>query len=316
MTQGRRSLVPFVDGRSGAPRDALSQAIILASSADLAWPGIHVEYGHNGPWAVDDLGVTQHYLALNTDPEPLRFEVKGPSGFSEVVLPPGSVWFCPAGDSFTHRVPVPCSFALVTLDPGRVNRLLEERRATLRRSYGLVQPQIEHLLRVLVAEADRGGPSGLTFVEALGAALAIQIVDAFGARPPARAEPRGALPPARVRRVIELIEANLELGVSVEAMAAEVGLSPAHFTRAFKQATGRSPHQHLIAARLEQARAALTRSDARLSEVALRFGFADQAHFTRMFRRHFGITPGQLARRGAGRQGASSEERAPRPPTT
>jgi AraC-like DNA-binding protein len=44
--------------------------------------------------------------------------------------------------------------------------------------------------------------------------------------------------------------------------------------------------------RLERARRLLEQPDAALSDIALRSGFADQAHFTRFFKREFGVTPG------------------------
>ena len=64
--------------------------------------------------------------------------------------------------------------------------------------------------------------------------------------------------------------------------------------RAFKESIGRAPHQHLMRLRLERARRLLDAPGAALSDVALRTGFADQAHFTRFFKRQFGVTPGAL----------------------
>ena len=79
--------------------------------------------------------------------------------------------------------------------------------------------------------------------------------------------------------------------------AQEAGLSPTHFARAFKETMGRAPHQYLLALRLERARRLLETTRATLSDIAQRTGFADQAHFTRLFKRVFGTTPGALARR-------------------
>jgi AraC-like DNA-binding protein len=59
---------------------------------------------------------------------------------------------------------------------------------------------------------------------------------------------------------------------------------------------GRAPHRYLLSLRLERARRWLERPGAGLSDVALRAGFADQAHFTRHFKREFGVTPGALQR--------------------
>jgi AraC family transcriptional regulator len=55
---------------------------------------------------------------------------------------------------------------------------------------------------------------------------------------------------------------------------------------------GLAPHRYLLMRRLERARRLLDTPDAVLSDVALRTGFADQAHFTRLFKREFGVTPG------------------------
>ena len=123
---------------------------------------------------------------------------------------------------------------------------------------------------------------------------------------------RGGLAPAARRRVLALMAARVEQGVSVDALAREAGLSPAHFARAFTRSLGRPPHQHLLALRLERARALLEAADARLSDVALRAGFADQAHFTRAFKRAFGVTPGAVLRgRSAARRGSKAARHGP-----
>src|SRR5438445_462120 len=95
---------------------------------------------------------------------------------------------------------------------------------------------------------------------------------------------------------LEVIDARLDARLTVDMLAREVGLSPAHFARAFKETVGRAPHQYLLWLRLERARRLLELCDADLSDIAQRTGFADQAHFTRLFKRAYGITPGALTR--------------------
>jgi AraC family transcriptional regulator len=294
-----KSAVPFLDSRSHVPVDALGGASVVVSSAELGWSGVVVEAGSKDSWEVDDLTIAHHYLALNVDEIPLIVEVKGPRGFRRVVLEPGSVWVCPAGDPFTHRVRAPCSYALVSIEPEHFGRLLGEpaTRHELRRDYNIKSPQMEHLVKALVAEADRRNPSGLPFVEALVTALSLQLVQHVGVHAPIPEPARGGLSATARRRVLELIDAQLADGVSVAELAREAGLSPTHFARAFKQSVGRAPHQYLLAARLERARRMLDIPEASLSDVALRTGFADQAHFTRLFKRRFGVTPGAVLRR-------------------
>jgi AraC family transcriptional regulator len=300
------SEVPFIDPRTGRPVEALAQARTLATSAGLGWAGIHAEAGTNGPWKVRDLAVGAHYLALNTDDVPLTFSVERAGRAEQVTLAPGAVWFCPAGQSFTHDVPTDCSYALVTLAPEKLAQLTRAESVRLQRGYGVRLGQFEHLMRALVEEARTGGPGGVGFADAVAAALAAKLVETFGTAREADELRRAGLPPERLRRVRALVEASLRDGgeaPSVAVMAREAGLSEAHFARAFKAATGAAPHSYVLGLKLDKARAALAAGAARrttLAEVAVTCGFFDQAHFTRHFAKKFGVTPGRFSREATG----------------
>lgn len=294
--------VPFIDARSGRAVRALAEATTLVTSAGLGWRGLHVELGHNGPWRVEDLSVADHYLAINVAQSPLHFQTKSRNSSKEVTLESGAAWFCPGGESFSHDVRMDCDYALVTLSPARLGELVgvEVAPGRLGRAYGLKLGQLEHLVRALVEEARLGGPSGRPFADAVATALASKIVENFGqARASSAEAQRGALPAARLRSVKELVASRLDDELSVEEMAREAGLSPAHFARAFKKATGEAPHRFVLNRKLEKARDALERGLARelgLAALATQWGFFDQAHFTRKFRERYGVTPGAFAR--------------------
>ena len=103
---------------------------------------------------------------------------------------------------------------------------------------------------------------------------------------------RGALDPRRLRRVSEYIEAHLSEELSVEMLANQAYLSPFHFARAFKAATGTTPHRYLTDRRIERAKALIAEGRLPLAEIAHVCGFSSQAHFTRWFKRIVGTTPG------------------------
>lgn len=107
---------------------------------------------------------------------------------------------------------------------------------------------------------------------------------------------RGGLAPYMLRRVREHIDAHISGHIDVEALAATAGLSTFHFSRAFKQSVGMAPHAYVISRRLQKARDLLAEAALGLAEVALACGFADQSHFTRVFSRELGITPGAWRR--------------------
>ena len=109
--------------------------------------------------------------------------------------------------------------------------------------------------------------------------------------------PAGAGRPAAagwLRSVVEYIEEPLETGPSLEQMAAVARLSPYHFARQFRAATGLPPHQYVIARRVERAKQLLQGGDCPLAHVAARAGFSSQSKFSDHFKRLVGVTPGRF----------------------
>jgi AraC family transcriptional regulator len=281
-----------VELRDDAPHIVTTQA--------FDWPGLRLEAGRNNITHVDNFAGLHHYVSMNLDDRPLTLEVKGQNGFRRVVLRRGSAWVCPAGDLVSVRLNSTFSYVRTLIDPAFFDRVVTSERCgspvELRRTYGIAKSQIGHILGALVAESDAGNPGGLAFVEALATGLSQQVAIHAGACAPRVARLRGGLSTLAKRRALELMDAQLDASLTVESLAREVDLSPAHFARAFKETMGRAPHRYLLTLRLEHARRLLDAPDAVLSDVALRAGFADQAHFTRLFKREFGLTPGAVVR--------------------
>jgi AraC family transcriptional regulator len=266
---------------------------VLASSASLRWPGVVVEKGICEGWEGNCITPPKHYLAVNLASDVLRFEAIVDGRTRDIVLPPGFLWTCPAGDQVTHRVSAPSIYGSIIIEPDRLERAIGS-PVRLERRYAVQNHAIEHVVRALIAETELDGQNGPAFAEALTNALAVQLARAFGV--PLQQVAPGQLHKARLRRVFDLVEARLESGVSLEEMAAEIGLSAFHFARAFKLTTGTTPHQFLIDRRLERARQAVELGIEPLGALAARLGFADQSHFTRLFRRKFGSTPADRRR--------------------
>jgi AraC family transcriptional regulator len=101
--------------------------------------------------------------------------------------------------------------------------------------------------------------------------------------------------PVFPRAAIEYIEGHLDAGPTPEQMATVVLLSPYHFARQFKRATGLPPHRYVIARRIERAKLLLQGGGGLTpGQVAARAGFADQSQFSRHFKQLVGVTPGRF----------------------
>jgi AraC family transcriptional regulator len=113
----------------------------------------------------------------------------------------------------------------------------------------------------------------------------------YGQLEPTRAVHRGGLAPWQKRRMMELIDGNLDGELRLSYLAEECGLSVSYFSRSFKRSFGVPVHRYLIARRVDRAKFLLRSSSAPLSEIALESGFSDQASFSRTFRAIVGTSP-------------------------
>jgi transcriptional regulator GlxA family with amidase domain len=94
-----------------------------------------------------------------------------------------------------------------------------------------------------------------------------------------------------VARVIDYIHANTGANISLVAMAQLAGVSPNHFVLLFTKATGLSPHQYVLRARIDSAKMHLKDEALSIAEVSRLTGFRTQEHFTKVFRKIVGLTP-------------------------
>lgn len=115
--------------------------------------------------------------------------------------------------------------------------------------------------------------------------------------------PLAALPAddPRLQRAIALLQARHDQPLRLAELAQAAGLSPNQLTRVFRAHTGLTPHAYLTDLRLQRSRALLRQSRLPLAEVALASGFADQAHWQRLWRRQHASTPGAYRRQIVGR---------------
>ena len=102
----------------------------------------------------------------------------------------------------------------------------------------------------------------------------------------------GSLPSCRLRRVTEYVQQNLDKDLTLAELAGVVHMSPFHFARLFKCSTGVPPHRFVVRQRLTRARAFLAMEGQSIVEISRMVGYRTPSHFTTVFRRTLGITPG------------------------
>jgi AraC family transcriptional regulator len=138
----------------------------------------------------------------------------------------------------------------------------------------------------LALQAEGFAGQGTLYRETMERAFVAQVV-----RQTLPAAPAG-LDDRRLQRAVDRIMGHLGDDLSLEDLSATAGMSPFHFARAFKTATGESPLQYVIRRRIEAAQAMLKGSRLAVAEIAHRVGYDDLSRFGQHFKRQVGATPG------------------------
>ena len=272
-----------------------------AASDHLGWVGLQAARYCAAPASELYPPSLAHPRLVYFSRPPVELDLEYEGVKRHVPPPAGSVAVIPA-DSFARwRWSGHFDWLHVVLDNALVGRVaaqdfgLDPARLTVPPLDSQDHPQIRALMGALDIELTTGGAGGPLVAESLANVLAVLLIrQALGTRHPAHG-PDGRLPQARLRAVVEFIEENLDVGPSLGQMAEIAQVSPYHFARQFKAATGQAPHQYVIARRVERAQQLLQQDrNLSLAEVAAFAGFLDQSQFSHHFKRLVGVTPGRF----------------------
>jgi AraC family transcriptional regulator len=151
--------------------------------------------------------------------------------------------------------------------------------------------QIENIGWALKTEMEAGFPNGGLYLDSLGTALAVHLLNHHSADSQKVRNAKGGLSGGKLKQLISHIEENLDSDLSLRTIAGIAGLSISHCKSAFRASMGQPIHQYVIQRRVERARELLTDPEWSIREVATETGFAHQSHLAFHMRRVLGVSP-------------------------
>jgi AraC family transcriptional regulator len=259
------------------------------------WKGVRVKR-HRA--AAGDFGGAAYCdisLAVQLSP-PYRAEWREGGSWVQREMKPLDLCIVPAQVPITTRWRDEVEMLWLALDPTLVDQVahdLKLSRCELRRAHMGVDMVLQRIGAALLREREERFEQGRAYGDALGVALAAQLLHNQGMAKicDPKACPLGS---RALRRAQEFIDAHLSSDISLEEMARATGLSVFHFARSFNASTGLPPHLYLMHRRVERAVSLLLDTPTPIADVALECGFYDQSHLNRYTKRLLGVTPGQI----------------------
>lgn len=101
-----------------------------------------------------------------------------------------------------------------------------------------------------------------------------------------------------VEQMLSFFEDHYSEKISLDQIAENMYLSPFYISKIFKSETGASPIRHLINIRLEKAKELLEKGDiTSIQEVAGAVGYEDAYHFSKLFKKRYGVSPSQARKK-------------------
>jgi AraC family transcriptional regulator len=276
---------------------------VTASSDNRNWPSYYVSLQNQTPFEGVFGAVDDHFIVLHLDGL-TKVHRRVQRGEDSRLIPPGGLFIMPGGMDFGVRI----DGALQTLHLYLRRALIEEvaasillgdpTRIELLPCFGDNDPLIECLMLGVRDALYDENPSATPYVDYLTRAIAARLIKQRStvARARLHRDVQAKLALGALTRAIDFMQVNLEHSIDLAMIAGATGLSPSHFARQFRTATGKPPHQYLMQLRVERARRLLRYTETSIVEIAFACGFASQEHMTRLFSRSCGTTPAAYRR--------------------
>jgi AraC-like DNA-binding protein len=156
---------------------------------------------------------------------------------------------------------------------------------------------IKNLLNIINFAFDNPERSSQLLIDEVSVLLTSHLIQNYCEIGPCERR-RGGLASWQERIAKEILVARIRNPPTIDELGQACCVSARHFIRAFRQSTGRTPHQWLMQERALTAKNLLEHSDGTLAEISAMCGYANQSHFCRSFLRCFGQSP-STARRQA-----------------
>lgn len=275
---------------------------LVKSSQGLGWTNIYAGLTDEKPHEALHRSISAVWLATTfTGIDIRRSSIDGEL---HQVLPKNLVTITAPGQAVQDEIGIPLEAMHTYLRQDVLDEIADElysdrdAKRSIVSEFAADEPTLRWFLASIRASLDDPPFTNTLKMDYLSRALAAHLLHRHSTAGPGgmRRAPAEALNASQVGSVVDYIEANLASNLTLNELAAIVGVGRAQFLRRFKAATQMAPHQYVLMRRIRRSKRYL--ADPRLdhSTIAIMCGFVSQAHFASTFKRFVKMTPREFRR--------------------
>ena len=271
----------------------------LQKSADLECPSasdlLTLEFFQADPGEMPYEVFSQHHILLNLLEEPHRVENWRDGEHRDFIFHKNEIVVTPAGIRSGWKWHVKSKVIVITLEPEKLEHFAHSKLGIMLKPEQLksipqfIDEDITHA-GIMLLDALNSQLGSAVMFEGLARVFLTKLIQKYGLEEEEIAFSK-SFTSQHYKRVLDYVSKNFAQEITLETMAQQAGLSPYHFARLFKKTIGQTPHQYVMSYRIEQAKQYLANPETPMIDIALSCGFADQAHFSRTFKKLTGTSP-------------------------
>jgi AraC family transcriptional regulator len=281
------------------------------TSGGLGWEHLYLSRQRELPYEATMTGAASHMIVLHLT-GPVKVRGGPPRLMRAGVVPRGGLAVQPAGADLEVHLDGEVDTVHAYLTDDVLREVRDGECVQISAEVGVLDPLVEQLVLGLDGVLRHWEPAARTYLDHLTRALAAQLAWRYSVRPMSPPEPvrpdSAGLGDRQLHAVRDLVEHGLSGPLPLDRLAAAANLSVSRFARQFKARMGLTPHQFVLARRVEEACRLLAHSAVPIGEVARRCGFSHQEHLTRVIRARTRTTPATIRREASAARFVQSEE--------
>lgn len=277
---------------AGARRIQSRRQVALGPGLELAFASENI--GAPTQWSVQH---PRHTLIVHLDGRMRRLDTRiDGAGRLRAAPAPGDLWLIPAGRRYrASALGGDIAYAELDIDPARLAEYGAAAGAGDALSARMKQRDpFVHAVAARLAPLSRADDDLAAMLrESLGQALCLHLLREYAHAAPRPRAPGPRLSATQRRRIEDYIHAHLDQRIRLDALARVSGLSPHRLLVAFRAGFGVTPIQYVLDERLRRVCLRLRGGRDDIARIALDTGFASHSHLSALFKKRYGVTPGQ-----------------------